>query len=474
VQEAKHLEMIYEFSHQQVLYQEAMQAAQLGLAPIGRIEALAGNARLTQQRKRSLLHSLSKFSRSESKLESKSATGRDEAVVLPPTTMTTMRREAFATVLWTVDGSLPAFEAYLEVVLVLALRLVSVSLKPRPFLVLVPEDTPDQFLRKLRQFSSLVRPRRVLGLKAFLPGGFTNLPGEVGPVYDWPKLLLWTLTEFESIVYLDADTLPLERGCLERVFQAVEQGSPFAAAAFGANSEVNNGVFALEPSEAVFACMHFHATNGTFWGTPEFELRGSTWQAFLDLFWLHFSQRFKLWNGEVSHWPGQGTLQCPESTGSRSKGPTVAGALNEEEEEEEDEEGFGAQKAAAAQSDIMRLRPPHLLLPAIFNFPCSFVGVARKGQESLETVAARWTEDLVQGNIAVFHWVGAARKPWLHWSPAARSPFDREWWRAHRALCQFLRRRGRIETFLERWQLAGRRLPVTRWQCRLLCTPVCS
>ena len=77
---------------------------------------------------------------------------------------------------------------------------------------------------------------------------FRDYPGGVGPIYDWPKLLLWKL-KAEKVVYLDADTLPLApgmpkmlinqqktpangmSGALEPLFGALEHAD-FAAVAF--------------------------------------------------------------------------------------------------------------------------------------------------------------------------------------------------------------------------------------------------
>lgn len=42
--------------------------------------------------------------------------------------------------------------------------------------------------------------------------GWTIRAGGIGPIYDWPKFLLWSLTNYQRIVFLDADTLPLGSG----------------------------------------------------------------------------------------------------------------------------------------------------------------------------------------------------------------------------------------------------------------------
>mmetsp|Transcript_95452 Transcript_95452/g.307701 ORF Transcript_95452/g.307701 Transcript_95452/m.307701 type:complete len:276 (+) Transcript_95452:868-1695(+) len=266
------------------------------------------------------------------------------------------------------------------------------------------------------------RVRHVIGLRVFSDSGF-RLPGGVGPVFDWPKFLLWGLTEFTAVVYLDADTLTLGRAPLDPLFEAVSD-APFAAVAFGPNGEVNNGVFALQPSLSTLQCLIFHARNGTFWSEPEFPRRGGTWQAFLDLFWLSTSPRLAIKEGSGDEMvlvrTPRTALQCPDSNAQRHVGA-------------------------------------HRILPRRFNFPASF-NAAANGWHSPSWVASMWAQDLLHGPVAILHWVGAKRKPWLHWSLAARSVFDRQWWQAHRAMCRVLSRGGLRKALRSR-----------RARCRLSC-----
>eukprot|EP00913_Durusdinium_trenchii_P011912 g11189.t1 len=118
----------------------------------------------------------------------------------------------------------------------------------------------------------------------------SQLPGGVGPIYDWPKLLLWGL-HYQKIIFLDADTLPITPDALERL--ASPLGTPsvhFVAVGFHEGREINNGVFALRPSQQLHRCLSRSAEAGTYFRGPfaeEFRRRGGTWMAFLDLFWQH-------------------------------------------------------------------------------------------------------------------------------------------------------------------------------------------
>lgn len=55
---------------------------------------------------------------------------------------------------------------------------------------------------------------------------------------------------------------------------------------------MNNGIFALRPSREILDCMLWSAYAGIYWAEPfeqDFQRRGGTWMAFLDLLWRHGS-----------------------------------------------------------------------------------------------------------------------------------------------------------------------------------------
>ncbi|CAK8986095.1 unnamed protein product [Durusdinium trenchii] len=217
----------------------------------------------------------------------------------------------------------------------------------------------------------------------------SQLPGGVGPIYDWPKLLLWGL-HYQKIIFLDADTLPITPDALERL--ASPLGTPsvhFVAVGFHEGREINNGVFALRPSQQLHRCLSRSAEAGTYFRGPfaeEFRRRGGTWMAFLDLFWQHEA------------------FPCS-----------------------------GAQ---------------HVLVSQVFNFPASLGSIFQvrdaRNQSSPRFVAEQWSKVLVESKIngvQILHWVGRQRKPWLHWAPPARSALDRLWWLQHERMCRWTRPR---------------------------------
>ncbi|KAI3406182.2 GLG2 [Candida oxycetoniae] len=67
----------------------------------------------------------------------------------------------------------------------------------------------------------------------------------------YTKLLLWSLTQYESIVYLDADVLPLQN--MDDIFDKFEIGEGEIAASpdSGWPDTFNSGVFKLKPSKSV-------------------------------------------------------------------------------------------------------------------------------------------------------------------------------------------------------------------------------
>eukprot|EP00435_Cladocopium_sp_Y103_P001906 s2092_g1.t1 len=219
--------------------------------------------------------------------------GRQKAA--PPGADAATGATAVATVLWSGRRSLEELWTYAEVIATLASSLRS-RRNVRPFLALVPKDLPSSIARFLR--SGGVRLARLKHLYVWPSGDpqgiwdASQLPGGIGPIYDWPKFLLWGLTSYERLVFLDADTLPLGPDALEPLFTAVnDDGVGFAAVAFGGGQEMNNGIFALRPSREILRCLLRTAQSEVFWREPhfaqEFSFRGGTWMAFLDLFWRH-------------------------------------------------------------------------------------------------------------------------------------------------------------------------------------------
>merc|ERR1712137_525111 len=61
----------------------------------------------------------------------------------------------------------------------------------------------------------------------------------------------------------------------------------------------------------------------------------------------------------------------------------------------------------------------------------------------------------------ILHWTGPRRKPWLHWLPLARTPFDNLWWAEHKALCSSIES-GTVE--------ASHQASHLRQPCRIHCS----
>lgn len=74
------------------------------------------------------------------------------------------------------------------------------------------------------------------------------------------KLRLWQQTQFAKIVYLDADTLPLQN--LDSLFALPIPSGLAAAPELGFPDCFNSGVLVLTPSFSTFASLHAKALKG--------------------------------------------------------------------------------------------------------------------------------------------------------------------------------------------------------------------
>lgn len=280
----------------------------------------------------------------------------------------------------------------------------------RPFIVLTPVDLPSDVTDFLTD-GGVTEVRR-----AAVPNEFEGAVRSVRPELElcWLKLTLWSLTDYDAVVYLDIDTLPLVRAPLEPLFALLGgAGVPYAAAPYGPGvgaRELQSGVLALRPSLALFGCLLSHVANRTFLGVPGFQHLGGNVQAFLDMFWRAASPRVGANAGDVS-------------------GAVV---------------GCGGRRPAESRVCPGVKLAPHCVLSASYNFPVSFSAVAEMGR-SLRSgdywawqvpVAESWGGLLQDEPVRVAHWPGDARKPWAHWASLSRTFFDRRWWRAHEAMCR--------------------------------------
>jgi alpha-N-acetylglucosamine transferase len=92
---------------------------------------------------------------------------------------------------------------------------------------------------------------RLHGIAPFTKGG---KPAFHTPLDNFAKLRLWQLTEYERIVFLDADTL-MVRNC-DKLFGYPEFcAAPNVYESLADFHRMNSGVFVAEPSEATFGAM---------------------------------------------------------------------------------------------------------------------------------------------------------------------------------------------------------------------------
>jgi alpha-N-acetylglucosamine transferase len=92
---------------------------------------------------------------------------------------------------------------------------------------------------------------RLHGIAPFTKGG---KPAFHTPLDNFAKLRLWQLTEYERVVFLDADTL-MVRNC-DKLFGYPEFcAAPNVYESLADFHRMNSGVFVAQPSEATFAAM---------------------------------------------------------------------------------------------------------------------------------------------------------------------------------------------------------------------------
>lgn len=102
------------------------------------------------------------------------------------------------------------------------------------------------------------------------------------PLDNFAKLRLWQLTEYRSVVFLDADTLMLAN--CDRLFDYPEFcAAPNVYESVGDFHRLNSGVFTARPSEATFAAM-----------LAALDVPGAFWRRTDQTFLEHF---FPDWHG---------------------------------------------------------------------------------------------------------------------------------------------------------------------------------
>jgi len=337
------------------------------------------------------------------------------------------RRLAWATLLSDDVRNPRRFQQWLHALTVLRWSIarsasgLSNEARSRPFLVICDRGrTPPALLRTLGRHGLI--PTAVNELHSPpLPGPSQRADLSLG----WLRLHLWRMTEYERIVYIDADCVVV--GSLEPLF-ALPPSVHLAAAALGPErlQNLNVGVMSLVPDEEVFHAMRSALATGTLHGHPEFRRGGFLDQAWLDLFFHWHSALPRggrvLWDRVALIGPSHfGSLAvestvCPPSAASLAHKTQLFKAVSS---------GVGSPSGGAPLGVC--------LLDPGFNFLVSFPAFNWQDEEGVaphESCAEALGAEGI--GLRVLHWPGDIWKPWDRYTgvPWSRSVADELWWSA--------------------------------------------
>ena len=92
-----------------------------------------------------------------------------------------------------------------------------------------------------------------------------NKPDFHNPLYNFVKLRLWELTQFDRVIFLDADTLVIRN--IDRLFAYPEfSGAPNLYESLADMNRLNSGVFVAQPNRSTFKAMLTTLDQpGAFW-----------------------------------------------------------------------------------------------------------------------------------------------------------------------------------------------------------------
>jgi alpha-N-acetylglucosamine transferase len=122
---------------------------------------------------------------------------------------------------------------------------------PAPVAALGTKLVPVELLPTSDAFNERHARGRLHGAAPFTKGG---KPAFHTPLDNFAKLRLWRMTEYEKVVFLDADTLVLRN--IDRLFDWPEfSAAPNVYESLADFRRMNSGVFVAQPSEATFAAM---------------------------------------------------------------------------------------------------------------------------------------------------------------------------------------------------------------------------
>lgn len=401
------------------------------------------------------------------------------------------RREAFATVLFARGSALEPVLLHTEAIRTLAFSIRKHCVHPRPFLVITDGPLPDIAGAALEADGisvvevspdkwSFPTAGTAFGVDSDTDVALTKWWLERGIAPTAVKLSIWNMTEYDRLVFLDADTLVLQP--VDELFQvnAFASGlNPYSThttagmvdgvVQYNRQPAINTGVMVVRPDAAIAALMAQQMAEGIHDGSPVVEHLGQSDQPWLDAFWLHHSRRLGVarFAGPPPGRPGgrgQRFLGCDKQFGMmwgqppRSRGRVACDPARPP----------GRRERARPSRPLVRPREirqsySHCVLPLEYDFFVDFKavrmsvwfeGTERRGKRtdeqpkrvaSLANISdAAWAAEqyvnhywaLGEGGIKILHWPGEMRKPWHRWHRAVRSKFDDAWWIAHDAMCK--------------------------------------
>mmetsp|Transcript_17203 Transcript_17203/g.33160 ORF Transcript_17203/g.33160 Transcript_17203/m.33160 type:complete len:380 (+) Transcript_17203:3-1142(+) len=300
----------------------------------------------------------------------------------------------------------------------------------------------------------------------------------------WGKLQLWTLLEYELVLYLDADTLIV--GSLNELFLEAVTAGPrlaFAAALTRSMAGLNAGVFLLRPDAKMYEAMNTSLETRHLWAGRS-RWSGQTWKG-------EHRQNVGVDLGAVAE-------GCPACSNSSSLSQINGAGFDSQpgsqrnvlDDQDHLNEFVATHLAYMGEINIPSIRkeaisgdtasttgtagkctrsnvwlqpylatlavnsPPYVpdaesnmaifgeycTLPMAYNFCATSDCLQRLAASGTVQQAALHRQLKQEGGSSrlgarVLHWPGALRKPWQRCAPAARSQLDDAWWHYYAAAC---------------------------------------
>eukprot|EP00929_Paragymnodinium_shiwhaense_P030395 TRINITY_DN17237_c0_g1_i3.p1 TRINITY_DN17237_c0_g1~~TRINITY_DN17237_c0_g1_i3.p1 ORF type:complete len:829 (+),score=52.89 TRINITY_DN17237_c0_g1_i3:144-2630(+) len=289
---------------------------------------------------------------------------------------------------------------------------------------------------------------------------------ERGLAPSFAQIAAWSLTEFERVVVLDADTLVLQN--CDELFRL--HRISFAASLETHRDQedfthvnpnrvrtylINAGVILLKPDMRVIDEVRkaVQDRDGFAFAVERVSPHGNpTFQALIDIFLLDKKRR----RGLVRFRPEGDFLGCAPTGRSEAMFPSRDGPAGI----------LGASNQGGSLLELGGMDDQdHCLLPLEYNFFADFAHAFQLAKHFRETAlidksqaahpgvaaAIAWdaprrlllnaTADwlhrtgVLKSQPKIIHFPGIWRKPWQRMTTISRSPWDEAWWQAHREMC---------------------------------------